>query len=115
MAQHRHFVYTMCLNHVGQATEAEDLTQEVFVHGSHDLAQLREPAQVLRGVRQVARNCPHTGAIATLCRPGSAPTRQPILAASYGDRHPLVFKSMDGQPDADRHQPGRKDEADAAP
>jgi hypothetical protein len=43
-------------------------------------------------------------------------TRQPILAAvSYDDRHPLVFKGMDGQPDADRHQPGRKDEADAAP
>lgn len=28
---------------------------------------------------------------------------------------PLVFKGMDGQSDADRHQPGRKDEADAAP
>jgi hypothetical protein len=84
MAQHWHFVYTICLNHVSQATEAEDLTQEVFVHGSHDLAQLREPAQVLRGVRQVARKCPHTGAIATPCRHTSI--SRPVLHVACEQR-----------------------------
>lgn len=70
MAQHWHFVYTICLNHVGQATEAEDLTQEVFVHGSHDLAQLREPAKFLPWVRQVAKN---------VCRMWTRPQREALM------------------------------------
>jgi hypothetical protein len=47
-------------------------------------------------------------------------SRQLLLLSRWDEeerlrRRPLVFKGMDGQPDADRHQPGRKDEADAAP
>src|SRR6266511_3825198 len=56
VTQHRAFVYTICLSQVGQAAEAEDLTQEVFVRVFHDLADLREPAKFLWWLRQVARN-----------------------------------------------------------
>lgn len=50
------FVYSMCLSHVGQAADAEDLTQEVFIQVSHDVAGLREPDKFLPWLRQVARN-----------------------------------------------------------
>jgi RNA polymerase sigma factor CnrH len=53
---HWRFVYTMCLSHVGDAAEAEDLTQEVFVRVSHDLTNLRAPDKFLPWLRQVARN-----------------------------------------------------------
>jgi DNA-directed RNA polymerase specialized sigma24 family protein len=56
VTQHLRFVYTICLSQVGHATEAEDLTQEVFVHVYHDLAHLREPAKFLPWLRQVVRN-----------------------------------------------------------
>ena len=56
VTQHWRFVYTICLSQVGQAAQAEDLTQEVFVRVSRDLAQLREPAKFLPWLRQVARN-----------------------------------------------------------
>jgi RNA polymerase sigma factor (sigma-70 family) len=56
VAQHWRFVYTICLSLVRQVAEAEDLTQEVFVHVYHDLAQLREPAKFLPWLRQVAKN-----------------------------------------------------------
>ncbi|MBI3329897.1 MAG: sigma-70 family RNA polymerase sigma factor [Nitrospinae bacterium] len=54
VTQHWRFVYTICLSQVGRAAEAEDLTQEVFVRVSHDLADLREPEKFLRWLRQVA-------------------------------------------------------------
>jgi len=54
--QHWRFVYTICLSQLGHAIEAGDLTQEVFVHVYHDLAQLREPAKFLSWLRQVVRN-----------------------------------------------------------
>jgi RNA polymerase sigma factor (sigma-70 family) len=50
------FVYAICLSQVGHAAEAEDLTQEVFVRVSHDLADLRAPTKFLPWLRQVARN-----------------------------------------------------------
>ena len=50
------FVYLMCLSHVGHAADAEDLTQEVFIQVSHDVAGLREPDKFLPWLRQVARN-----------------------------------------------------------
>jgi len=56
VTEHWRFVYTMCLSHVGQAADAEDLTQEVFIQVSHDVAGLREPDKFLPWLRQVARN-----------------------------------------------------------
>ena len=56
VTEHWRFVYTMCLSHVGHAADAEDLTQEVFIQVSHDVAGLREPDKFLPWLRQVARN-----------------------------------------------------------
>ena len=56
MTQHWRFVYTICLSHVGHTAEAEDLTQEVFVRVSHDLADLRAPDKFLPWLHQVTRN-----------------------------------------------------------
>jgi RNA polymerase sigma factor (sigma-70 family) len=56
VTEHWRFVYTMCLSHVGQAADAEDLTQEVFMQVAHDVAALREPDKFLPWMRQVARN-----------------------------------------------------------
>jgi RNA polymerase sigma-70 factor (ECF subfamily) len=56
VTEHWRFVYTMCLSQVGQAADAEDLTQEVFIQVSHDVAGLREPDKFLPWLRQVARN-----------------------------------------------------------
>lgn len=56
VTQHWRFVYTICLSHAGHAAEAEDLTQEVFVRVSHDLADLRAPDKFLPWLRQVTRN-----------------------------------------------------------
>jgi RNA polymerase sigma factor (sigma-70 family) len=56
VTQHWRFVYTICLSQVGHAAEAEDLTQEVFVQVSHDLADLRTPHKFLPWLRQVTRN-----------------------------------------------------------
>jgi RNA polymerase sigma factor (sigma-70 family) len=50
------FVYTVCLSQAGHASQAEDLTQEVFGLVSRDLASLREPDKFLPWLRQVARN-----------------------------------------------------------
>jgi RNA polymerase sigma-70 factor (ECF subfamily) len=56
VTEHWRLVYTICLSQVGQAADAEDLTQEVFVQVPHDLADLREPDKFLPWLRQVARN-----------------------------------------------------------
>jgi RNA polymerase sigma-70 factor, ECF subfamily len=56
VTEHWRFVYSMCLSHVGQAADAEDLTQEVFIQVAHDVAGLREPDKFLPWLRQVARN-----------------------------------------------------------
>jgi RNA polymerase sigma-70 factor (ECF subfamily) len=56
VTEHWRFVYTMCLSQVGQAADAEDLTQEVFVQVSQGLADLREPDKFLPWLHQVVRN-----------------------------------------------------------
>ena len=56
VTEHWRFVYMLCLSHVGQAADAEDLTQEVFMQVAHDLADLRAPDKFLPWLRQVARN-----------------------------------------------------------
>ena len=56
VTEHWRFVYTICLSQVGQAADAEDMTQEVFVQVFHDLADLREPDKFLPWLGQVARN-----------------------------------------------------------
>ena len=79
VTQHWRFVYTICLSQVGHATEAEDLTQEVFVHVYHDLAQLREPAKFLPWLRQVARN------ICRMWRRRQPATHEPLDAIAEVD------------------------------
>jgi RNA polymerase sigma factor (sigma-70 family) len=56
VSEHWRFVYTVCLSQVGQAADAEDLTQEVFMQMSQGLADLRQPAKFLPWLRQVAKN-----------------------------------------------------------
>jgi RNA polymerase sigma-70 factor (ECF subfamily) len=56
VTHHWAFVYTICLSQVGHADEAEDLTQEVFIRVSQDLAHLRAPDKFLSWLRQVTRN-----------------------------------------------------------
>jgi RNA polymerase sigma-70 factor (ECF subfamily) len=56
VSRHRGLVYAICLSQVGQATEAQDLTQEVFVRVHRDLTDLREPEKLLPWLRSVARN-----------------------------------------------------------
>jgi RNA polymerase sigma factor (sigma-70 family) len=56
VTQHWRFVSTICLSQVGDAAEAEDLPQEVFVRVSHDLVDLRAPDRFLPWLRQVTRN-----------------------------------------------------------
>ena len=50
------FVYAICLDMVGRATEAEDLTQQVFIRVYTDLPKLREARKLLPWLRRVARN-----------------------------------------------------------
>jgi RNA polymerase sigma-70 factor (ECF subfamily) len=56
VARYRGLVYAICLSQVGQAAEAQDLTQEVFVRVYRDLADLRDPDKFLPWLRRVARN-----------------------------------------------------------
>ncbi|MBI5443522.1 MAG: RNA polymerase sigma factor [Deltaproteobacteria bacterium] len=56
VVQSRGVVYAICLSHVGQGAEAEDLSQEVFVQVHRDLKDLREPERFLPWLRQVATN-----------------------------------------------------------
>jgi len=49
-------VYAICLGEVGRPTDAEDLTQEVFVQVHRDLGDLRAPGRFLAWLRQVTRN-----------------------------------------------------------
>lgn len=56
VAQHWRFVYTICLSHVGHVADAEDLTQDVFVRVSHDLADLRAPDKFLPWLHRMTRN-----------------------------------------------------------
>jgi RNA polymerase sigma-70 factor, ECF subfamily len=56
VTQHWRFVSTICLSQMGHAAEAEDLTQEVFVRVSHNLADLRAPDKFLPWLQQVTRN-----------------------------------------------------------
>jgi RNA polymerase sigma-70 factor (ECF subfamily) len=53
---HRAFVQALCVSHVADAAEAEDLTQEVFVQVHRDLSNLRDPEKFLPWLRQVTRN-----------------------------------------------------------
>ena len=42
--QHHHRIYVICLRMTGSVTEAEDLTQEVFVHVFRKLGSFRDEA-----------------------------------------------------------------------
>jgi RNA polymerase sigma factor (sigma-70 family) len=56
VTQHWRFVYTICLSQVGHATEAEDLTQDIFTRVSQDLTDLRAPDKFLLWLHQVTKN-----------------------------------------------------------
>ena len=47
-------VYSVCLNRLGNASEALELTQDVFLHVMNRLDQLREPERFAGWLRQVA-------------------------------------------------------------
>jgi len=62
VTEHWRFVYTLCLSQVGQAADAEDLTQEVFVQVSQGLADARAgqiPAMAASGSQECV---PHVAA-----------------------------------------------------
>ncbi len=52
--QFQRTVYAICLNRLGHASEAAELTQEVFLHVMRRLDQLREPERFAGWLRQVA-------------------------------------------------------------
>jgi RNA polymerase sigma-70 factor (ECF subfamily) len=52
--QFQRTVYAICLGRLGQAGEAAELTQEVFLHVMNRLDQLREPERFAGWLRQVA-------------------------------------------------------------
>jgi RNA polymerase sigma-70 factor, ECF subfamily len=56
VTEHWRFVYTMCLSPLGHTADVEDLTQEVFIQVSHDVAGLHEPDKFLPWLPQVVRN-----------------------------------------------------------
>jgi RNA polymerase sigma factor (sigma-70 family) len=79
VTQHWRFVYTICLSHVGHAADAEDLTQDVFVRVSHDLADLRAPDKFLPWLRQVTRN------VCRMWRRRQRATSEPLAAIAEID------------------------------
>src|SRR5215831_7301289 len=80
VTEHWRLVYAICLSQVGHTAEAEDLTQEVFVRVSHDLAELREPAKFLPWLRQVTRN------VCRMWRRRQRTTAEPLdTSAEVGD------------------------------
>ena len=52
--QYHRTVYSVCLARLGNANEAAELTQEVFLHVMRRLGQLREPERFAGWLRQVA-------------------------------------------------------------
>jgi RNA polymerase sigma-70 factor (ECF subfamily) len=52
--QFQRTVYAICLGRLGHASEAAELTQEVFLHVMNRLDQLREPERFAGWLRQVA-------------------------------------------------------------
>ncbi|MEW6489092.1 MAG: sigma-70 family RNA polymerase sigma factor [Thermodesulfobacteriota bacterium] len=56
VARYRRFVYALCLAGSRNPSDAEDLTQEVFLSIHRDLPSLREPGKFLPWLRQVAKN-----------------------------------------------------------
>ncbi len=52
--QFQRTVYSICLNRLGNPSEALELTQEVFLHVMKRLDQLREPERFAGWLRQVA-------------------------------------------------------------
>jgi RNA polymerase sigma-70 factor (ECF subfamily) len=54
VVQFERTVYAVCLNRLGNASEALELTQDVFLHVMNRLDQLREPERFAGWLRQVA-------------------------------------------------------------
>lgn len=52
--QFQRTVYAICLGRLGNASEALELTQEVFLHAMKRLSQLRDPERFAGWLRQVA-------------------------------------------------------------
>lgn len=49
-------IYLLCLGHLGDGHDAEDVTQEVFLKGYTKLAQLKKPARFGAWIGQIAKN-----------------------------------------------------------
>ncbi len=52
--QYQRTVYALCLHRLGNASEAAEMTQDVFLHVLNRLGQLREPERFAGWLRQVA-------------------------------------------------------------
>ncbi len=86
--QFQHTVHAICLRRLGNASEAAELTQEVFLHVMRRIGQLREPERfagwlrqvtvrmaINRATRRLAPSCVEIGVLEGACT--SATTRLP--------------------------------------
>jgi RNA polymerase sigma-70 factor (ECF subfamily) len=53
---HRHRVYSLCLRHTRNVSDAEDLTQDIFIHVFHKLSSFRGEAQFTSWLYTLALN-----------------------------------------------------------
>jgi RNA polymerase sigma-70 factor, ECF subfamily len=77
--QSRGVVYAICLSHVGNGAEAEELAQEVFVQVHRDLKDLREPEKFLPWLRRVTTN---------VCLMWVRRRRKPLESLEMASDHP---------------------------
>lgn len=54
--RHSRYVYAICLGMLGNVSDSEDLTQEVFVKGMRNIQRLRDASLFLGWIAQIARN-----------------------------------------------------------
>jgi RNA polymerase sigma-70 factor (ECF subfamily) len=53
---HRRRVYSLCLRHTGNVSDAEDLTQDIFIHVFHKLSTFRGEAEFTSWLYTLALN-----------------------------------------------------------
>ena len=83
-------VYSVCLNRLGNASEALELTQDVFLHVMNRLDQLREPERFAGWLRQVAARM----AINRATRRVATPTVESDILEMAGAHHDDPLDSL---------------------
>jgi RNA polymerase sigma-70 factor (ECF subfamily) len=81
--QFQHTVYAVCLGRLGNASEALELTQEVFLHAMKRIGQLRDPERFAGWLRQVATRM----AINCATRRVAPPSVETEVLEGAGARH----------------------------